>query len=82
MQCPRCPHGHPDAVNFCGERGDRLDATWRGAPRGQPADEQVLPPVRLIASRGAEPGGGDEASACPSRLFWLDRADAEMKQLT
>src|SRR5712692_4607258 len=44
----------------------RREVLWRvwssprrdvpGVPRDQPADEQVLPPVRRVAHRGAEPG--------------------------
>ena len=36
MQCPRCQHGNPDDVKFCGECGARLDATCRACHAANP----------------------------------------------
>jgi class 3 adenylate cyclase len=60
MQCPRCQHGNPDDVKFCGECGARLDATCRACRAANP------PANKFCHQCGVSLIGGPSSAPLPS----------------
>src|SRR5712692_1646622 len=71
MQCPRCQHGNPDDVKFCGECGARLDTTCRTCRAANP------PTNKFCHQCGASLSGGPSPAPSPSPESYTPKHLAE-----